>query len=168
MNRKSIIVAVMIQILIMTTAVAGVGEKVEELIAEAKAAAPSITVDELAAAMAGDRDISIVDVRTEDEYTAGHLRNAIWIPRGKLEFLAEKKLPDTTAEIVTYCRKEPRGAMAAVTLRALGFRNVSYLAGGFAEWAESGQVIFNRHGELIVKEFEKKETPEENNEIKPE
>ena len=32
-----------------------------------------------------------------------------------------------------------------------------YLAGGFELWAKSGRSIYNQHGKLIVKEFEKSE-----------
>jgi rhodanese-related sulfurtransferase len=107
--------------------------------------------------MESNKDIVILDVRTEAEYTAGHLKGALWIPRGKLEFMAGGMIPSTDAEIIVYCRVDSRSALAAATLKDLGFKNVKYLKGGFMAWTKEGHSFFNQHGELTVKEFEKKE-----------
>jgi 3-mercaptopyruvate sulfurtransferase SseA len=42
-------------------------------------------------------------------------------------------------------------------LTKLGFANVKYLSGGFEPWVKAGYSIYNIHGELMVKEFEKEE-----------
>jgi hydroxyacylglutathione hydrolase len=102
--------------------------------------------------------MNLVDVRTEAEYQAGHLQGASWVPRGKLEWMAAGgSLGSTDDEIVVYCRKDGRASLAAATLKRLGFENVRYLEGGFKSWVEDGHVIYNRHGELMVIEYEKSE-----------
>jgi len=106
--------------------------------------------------------VTILDVRMESEYTAGHIGSAIWIPRGKLEFAAAGGKVGTTEDlIVCYCRMDSRSAFSAATLKRLGFNNAKYLKGGFMPWVSDGHPIFNKHGELIVKEFEKEEADSE-------
>jgi rhodanese-related sulfurtransferase len=130
----------------------------QEMIVEAKDQVPSLTVDELAVLMEEDANLILVDVRTEAEYLAGHLSGALWIPRGKLEFMAaEEKVGSTGDPIVVYCRKDGRASLAAATMKRLGFEKVRYVDGGFESWVTEGHSIYNQHGELMVLEFEKEE-----------
>jgi rhodanese-related sulfurtransferase len=138
-----------------------IGEVVKEMVTDAKDKTGMISVDELSAIMEADKDIVIVDIRTESEYITGHLKKSIWIPRGKLEFLAGGKLPSLDAELVVYCRIDSRAALAAQTMTAMGYENVKYLKGGFMEWAKAGYPIYNKHGKLIVEVFEEKENTDE-------
>ncbi|MBD3298864.1 MAG: hypothetical protein GF341_09435 [candidate division Zixibacteria bacterium] len=130
---------------------------VKELVAEAKQAVDSMTVDELSARLHAGDTLVVLDVRTEAEYEAGHIRGSVWIPRGKLEFMAPKKLPSTKVEIVVYCKRDSRGGLAAARLKRIGFTDVTYLVGGLERWVTSGYSIYNRHGELSVTTFEKSE-----------
>ena len=132
-------------------------EAVGHMVTGAKEKVVSVTAPELATMMERGDDIIVLDIRTEAEYAAGHLNGAVWIPRGKLEFIAEGKLSSTDQEIIVYCRVDSRAAQAAETLEEIGFKNVRYLEGGFADWAREGRSIFNRHGELTVKAFERQE-----------
>jgi rhodanese-related sulfurtransferase len=132
-------------------------QAVAKMVTDAKEKVGSVTVEELAKKMAGNEKMVVLDIRTEAEYKAGHLEGALWIPRGKLEFMAGGMLPDPNAEIITYCRVDSRSALAAATLKDMGYKNARYLKGGFMFWVKEGHPIFNQHGELTVKEFEKKE-----------
>jgi len=132
-------------------------ERVKGLVAEAKQVVAAISVEELDSLMNAGSGVIVVDVRAENEYDHGHIKGAILIPRGVLEFKALALLPDTMAVLAVYCRIDGRAAMAAKTLTDLGYKNVRYLEGGFKKWVESGCSIYNNHGELIVKAFEKKE-----------
>jgi rhodanese-related sulfurtransferase len=135
-----------------------VAEVLGEMLAKAKEGVESVSLEELDSLMEEGREVTILDVRTEAEYDAGHLRGALWAPRGKLEFWAAKgKIGAAADEIVIYCRKDSRSSMSSYTLKKLGFKNVRYLEGGFMPWVTSGRSIYNWHGELIVKEFEKDE-----------
>jgi phage shock protein E len=135
-----------------------VGQALSEMLAEAQEQVESITVEELSSMMEAEHEFTLVDVRTEAEYEAGHLRGAPWVPRGKLEWVAAGgNLGSTDDEIVVYCRKDGRASLAAATLKRLGFENVRYLEGGFESWVASGQSIYNLHGELQVVEYEKNE-----------
>ena len=101
-----------------------------------------------------DQEMKLIDVRTEAEYEAGHLRGAVWVPRGKLEFIASRgEVIGVKDEIVVYCKRDGRSSLAAASLKKLGFENVKYFEGGFKDWAEAGYPIYNLHGELQVMEY---------------
>lgn len=84
----------------------------------------------------------LVDVREANELAQGQIPNASHIPRGLLEFqiLNHPKLtnlPDldkASANILLYCQSGGRSALAAKSLKNMGFNNVSSLAGGYSEW----------------------------------
>ena len=78
-----------------------------------------------------------IDVRTEKEFKKGHLPGAINIPRGKLEFVVEKKIPDYKAKIVVYCKSGGRAALALCTLRDMGYGNAIAMNAGFDQWAKA-------------------------------
>lgn len=137
---------------------ASVGEVLKEMVEEAKEQTEAVTVEALAEQMAGEGEFKLIDVRTEAEFEAGHLRGAVWAPRGKLEFIASRGgVIDVEDEIVVYCKRDGRACLAAATLKKLGFQKVKYLENGFEEWVTAGQTIYNQHGELTVEEFEKEE-----------
>ncbi len=80
----------------------------------------------------------LIDVREGEEYEEGYIPGAQWIPRGKLELRIEDVVPDRDAEVVLYCAGGTRSAMAARSLKELGYQNVSSLAGGFTAWKRNG------------------------------
>jgi rhodanese-related sulfurtransferase len=81
----------------------------------------------------------LLDVREPSELTAnGYIKNAVNVPIRKL-FESWDKLPkDKNAPIVTYCAIGHRGGIAMMTLRLLGYTNVTSIAGGFNNWTKSG------------------------------
>jgi molybdopterin/thiamine biosynthesis adenylyltransferase/rhodanese-related sulfurtransferase len=81
---------------------------------------------------------AIIDVREQTEYTQGFIPGAEWISRGLLEGKIEDVVPDRDREVVLYCASGNRSALAARTLRELGYRDVKSLAGGFTAWKRAG------------------------------
>ena len=114
-------------------------------------------VEELKNKMDSEHQFILIDVRTEKEYLAGHIENAIWLPRGFLEFKIQKLISDPETEIIVYCKRGSRSALSAYTLMEMGYNNVLNLKGGIEEWVNNGNSIFNEHGEVIVINFEKEE-----------
>ncbi len=80
----------------------------------------------------------LIDVREGDEYQEGYIPGALWIPRGKLELRIEDSVPDRDADIVLYCAGGTRSALAARSLKELGYSRVRSLAGGFGAWKKAG------------------------------
>lgn len=104
---------------------------VKSEIAEADAA-------EVKKRLAGQAAPTLIDVREQDEYTQGYIAGATWIPRGFLELRIEEAAPDKTAPVVVYCAGGVRSALAARSLRELGYQDVTSMAGGFSAWKRSG------------------------------
>lgn len=101
------------------------------------------------------QDIILIDVREPEEFSSGYINahTVLTIPRGKLEFMAIEKIAKQfgqDAQIVTYCLKGPRGALAAYQLQKLGFTNVRNLDGGILQWLAKGNTIHSYLGELSL------------------
>jgi len=82
----------------------------------------------------------ILDVREPAEYSAGHLPNAVNIPRGVLEFKINNQpsFQNKAAAIVVYCQSGGRSALATETLHKLGYQHAVSMEGGFAAWQTKG------------------------------
>lgn len=83
--------------------------------------------------MEADSSITILDVRTEEEYNTGHIEGAILIPDTEVLEKAEELLTDKSATILLYCRSGRRSALAAADLVELGYSQV-YDFGGIIDW----------------------------------
>lgn len=115
------------------------GVSVAQLLSEAAAEVPFISMDEVKARVeAGANDMIVLDVRERDSFDAGHIPNAKHLPRGLLELKVNEALPDPTTRIVTYCDFGKISTLAAATLRKMGFTRAVALDGGMKSWAEKG------------------------------
>lgn len=104
-----------------------------------------------------DLNILLLDVREPEEFASGYLRKEmhLTIPRGKLEFVAIKKIFEQYGHdipIVTYCFKGPRGLLAAEQLKKMGFSNVKNLKDGLVNWLGSGRSLKSYFGEIALVE----------------
>lgn len=78
-------------------------------------------------------ELIILDVRTQAEYNAEHIPNAVLIPNETITDKMPELLPDFDAEILIYCRSGNRSAQAARKLIQIGYTNV-YDFGGINNW----------------------------------
>ena len=92
-----------------------------------------ITAEQAKARMDSGDEIIILDVRTQEEYDAGHIAGAILIPNETIIDTKPDLLPDLDAEILVYCRSGNRSAQSAKKLLAIGYTNV-YDFGGIIDW----------------------------------
>lgn len=92
-----------------------------------------ITQEEARNIMDTDSDAIILDVRTQKEYDAGHIKNAILIPNNQISDDAEQKLPDKEQTILVYCRSGNRSRQAAEALAELGYTDIREF-GGIMTW----------------------------------
>src|SRR3954471_2831688 len=104
-----------------------------ELLTEAKGRIKEIPTSE-AEARFNDNSATFLDVREQDEFDAGMIPGAVFIPRGHLESQAETKLIDKSRPVVIYCAGGNRSAFAAETLEQLGYQDVVSMSGGFGQW----------------------------------
>ncbi len=90
-----------------------------------------------AQAMMGE-DVVVLDVRTQEEYDAGHIPDALLLPDTELKQRAEELLPEKDQTILVYCRSGRRSANAARQLLELGYTKV-FDFGGILDW--TGEII---------------------------
>ena len=79
----------------------------------------------------------ILDVRTEEEYKQGRIKNSILIPDYEIENILNK-VPDKNTYIFVYCRSGNRSKKATLKLNNMGYKNV-YDAGGIISY--KGEIV---------------------------
>ena len=92
-----------------------------------------ISAQEAKTIMDTEKDYIIIDARTEEEFAAGHIANAILIPEYEIAERAEAELPNKDALILVYCRSGRRSKIASEELVKLGYTNVKEF-GGIIDW----------------------------------
>ena len=116
----------------------------QTLVLEALKEIKTISVEQaLKQAKAGN--CNLIDIREKGELDkTGRVENSNHIPRGMLEFWLDPEGPyfksgklDMTKEMVLFCAGGLRSALAAKSLKEMGFENVSHIEGGFAAISQS-------------------------------
>jgi rhodanese-related sulfurtransferase len=99
-----------------------------------------VSPEELRALLAArDRDnVHVFDVRTREEYAAGHIAGAVWVPGGQAVQATDECVAVRAASIVLACDGAVRAVMTASWLRRMGFPRVSVLRGGLPAWIAAG------------------------------
>ncbi|MCD6211441.1 MAG: sulfurtransferase [Sulfurovum sp.] len=115
----------------------------DKLITQAKKEAGEISATKLKKMLDKEEDVIILDVREAEQRAEGQIYadDYFAITRGNLEFKVLNKIKNKNALIVTYCRGGSRGALAAQTLRNLGYKNATNLKGGLKAWAKASYPI---------------------------
>lgn len=116
-----------------------------ELVAAAKAQIENLDPDAVETELA-DGDVVLVDIRDAHELeTAGRIPGSVHVPRGMLEFRADPSSPyhqdplDPKKRVILHCASGGRSALAAATLKQMGYERVAHLDGGMNAWKEAGK-----------------------------
>ncbi len=80
----------------------------------------------------------LIDVREDNEWTAGHAAGAIHLGKGIIERDIETRIPDKSTTMVLYCGGGFRSALAAEALKKMGYTNAISLDGGWRAWNAAG------------------------------
>lgn len=110
------------------------GERADMIVMEAQY--HKLTPQEAKARMEKNPAGIVLDVRSSEEYNAGHIPNAVLLPVEQIEAKSDaiaRVLPDKQAEIFVYCRSGKRSSLAAHALVDLGYTNI-YDIGGIMDW----------------------------------
>ena len=115
-----------------------------ELVQAALKEIKTISADE-ALKLSNEGSCTLIDIREKGELDkTGRIENSNHIPRGMLEFWLDLEGPyfksgkiDMNKEIVLFCAGGLRSALAAKTLKEMGFEKVSHIDGGFAAISQS-------------------------------
>ena len=117
----------------------------QTLVLEALKTVNTISPEE-ALKLTNENKCNLIDIRDEIELKKlGRIENSLHISRGLLEFSIHPDSPfvqnnqlDLNKELVLFCAAGGRSALAAKTLKEMGFKNVSHVDGGFGLMKERG------------------------------
>ncbi len=117
----------------------------QTLVSEALNEVKTITPEE-ALKLNKENKCNLIDIRNEAELQRlGTIENSFHIPRGLLEFsihpesaYVQNNQIDLNKETVLFCAAGGRSALAAKTLKEMGFKNVSHIEGGFGLMVQKG------------------------------
>tara|TARA_B100001029_G_C14980065_1_gene405478 strand:- start:260 stop:646 length:387 start_codon:yes stop_codon:yes gene_type:complete len=114
---------------------------VADALSQVKTISPSEALD-----LSNKNECNLIDIRDGIELqNLGEIENSFHISRGLLEFslhpdsaYVQNNNLDLNKEIVLFCAAGGRSALAAKTLKEMGFEKVSHVEGGFGEMSNSG------------------------------
>ena len=117
----------------------------QTLVADALNEVKTITPEQ-AMKLVNENKCNLIDIRDMTELQKlGTIENSFHIPRGLLEFsihpessYVQNNQLDLNKEIVLFCAAGGRSALAAKTLKEMGFEKVSHIEGGFGLMQNSG------------------------------
>jgi rhodanese-related sulfurtransferase len=96
-------------------------------------------------------NVTLFDVRTREEYEAGHVPGSIWVPGGQAVQATDDHLAVRAGWLVLICDGFGRSIMTAGWLKRMGLPHVAVLEGGVPAWTRSGRPL--ETGEPVVTPF---------------
>ena len=88
------------------------------------------------------KEVTILDVRTPEEFADGHIRKAVNVDwKNSEEFKAKALQLDKSTPLYLYCRSGVRSTQASNWLLTNGFTDVRDLNGGFEAWKKAGKRV---------------------------
>lgn len=103
----------------------------------------SISQSQAAEIMKNEKNIIILDVRTEEEFAEEHIPNAVNLPNESITDTPPALLPDKNQTILIYCRTGIRARQAAQKLADLGYTGVKEF-GGISTWDGPTESFYDR------------------------
>ena len=118
-----------------------------DLVKEAKQQIENLSPDQVNQELSKG-NVTLIDIRESEELKQnGRIAGAVHAPRGMLEFYADESLPyhkpefDKKKRIILHCASGGRSALAAATLKQMGYENVAHMDGGLKAWKDSGKPV---------------------------
>lgn len=110
--------------------------------AGAKSGIRQVSADDAASIQAEPpADLVILDVRTPEEFAAGHLEGAVMIDFYREDFADQLAELDSEVPYLLYCRSGNRSGQTTKIMEDLGFADVSDVDGGIISWIEAGHPL---------------------------
>ena len=108
----------------------------KQIVDEAKKEIKEIDIAEMKRLQKEGR-AAVIDVRDKEEQDQGMIPGAVGVSRGMLEYKIDTVTSDKDKPLVLYCGGGSRSALAAQSLKKMGFKNVMSLIGGYRGWKEN-------------------------------
>jgi len=99
---------------------------------------PGMTQGQLMEGLTNGSAPPVIDVRTPDEYRAGHVPGAINIPLQEFQQRFDELSAYRDKEVVLYCESGMRASHGARWLESKGFEDLRFLDGHMSAWREAG------------------------------
>lgn len=106
----------------------------------AQPSAKDLSAAEFDTALTGNA-VQLVDVRTSQEYSSGHLEGALLIDWTGSQFQEGIAKLDKEKPVLLYCASGRRSAAARSSMEEAGFKDVKHLEGGIATWTQAGKAV---------------------------
>ncbi|WP_372368944.1 rhodanese-like domain-containing protein [Candidatus Uabimicrobium sp. HlEnr_7] len=90
-----------------------------------------------AQAIIDESSVVVLDVRTENEFRDGHIKNAININCQSSDFMDKIQNLDKSTTYVLHCKSGGRSTFAINKMKELGFSTIYHMNGGMNEWANN-------------------------------
>jgi hydroxyacylglutathione hydrolase len=108
------------------------GEEIDILI--------QVDSDELAMDIPFDDNLKVLDVRNENEFAEGHVKDAINLPLSHMSDLSQIALPEENQNIYVHCGGGYRSVIASSLLKRQGYHNLRNVFGGWAKIKEQKNI----------------------------
>lgn len=119
-----------------------------DLVKEAKQNIENLTPQQVKTEV--ENGATLIDIREENELQeTGKISGSTHAPRGMMEFYADSSLPyhkkefDPEKRIILHCASGGRSALAAKTLKDMGYKNIAHMDGGVKAWKEAEYEVEN-------------------------
>ena len=108
-----------------------------QLCDQARTRIREVGIDDVHRQLEQNASFVLIDVREESEWAQGRLPKAVHLGKGIIERDIEATVSDMNTKIVLYCGGGFRSALAAESLKNMGYTEVSSMAGGYRQWKET-------------------------------
>ncbi len=88
-----------------------------------------------------NKDIQLIDVRKPEEFSSGHIENAVNMNFYDSDFQSQLKSLDKTKEVYLYCRSGGRSGKTAKMMKDMGFEKIYDLEGGMINWEKNNMKV---------------------------
>ena len=141
--RSSVSIAVPVVLLLVLTGCGGGNDNDAEAPSADVATSVTSPVVEVVnatefAAVVDESGVTVIDVRTPEEFAVSRLENAALFDIASPDFIEMISTLDSSGRYAVYCRSGNRSAVATAAMQDLGFTDVVELGGGIVEWEAAG------------------------------
>ena len=131
--KKQLLTALLISIVTLVSC--------EDIKGSKSGAKETISVDQFDQKLSVTPGAQLIDVRTPDEYTGGHLKAAVNMDFNSDDFETQVGKLDKSKPVFVYCLSGGRSSRAANKLADMGFLNVYNMDGGIMKWRSAGKPL---------------------------
>ncbi len=123
----------------------------KEIVAEASKTITELMPWDVDERIKENKDLMIIDIREECEFSRFHIKGSMLVPRGILESACEEEYEDSipalvegrNKEIVVICRSGLRSVLGTHMLQMMGFTNISSMKTGLRGWNDYELPLYN-------------------------